>query len=109
MQIIELRSKEITRQHKKRRAELIKSLEKYCHHPKCRDYRYCPNNHPKCRERLGLDTSIAWSTKTFLSRATVFYFNSDQYASIRCLRVIVGQAPHNKQYSKLLSLLWEVE
>ena len=39
---------------------IVKLLRGYCHHPKCRHVNDCPTRHPKCKERLGLDTAIAW-------------------------------------------------
>lgn len=40
--------------------EVVLKLRKYAHHPNCPDTLRCPAGHPDCKEKLGLDTAMAW-------------------------------------------------
>jgi hypothetical protein len=62
----------------------ISELEKFCHHEDCMEYsNTCPasSNHPKCKEKLGLETALAWRAKTALG---VFKTCAIQITEIDC-------------------------
>jgi len=47
--------------------EVEQLLRVYCHHPDCRHPRECPRGHPRCAERLGYSTAIAWVAADIIS------------------------------------------
>lgn len=51
----------------------IHSLRRYVHLPTCTEIYSCPNKHPNCQKRLGLDTAIAWELADELA-ALLDYF-----------------------------------
>jgi hypothetical protein len=43
-------------------------LAEYCHNPECDNIEDCPEDHPNCQKRLGLNTAIAWIARDSLQR-----------------------------------------
>jgi len=55
-------------------------LVEYCHSKDCTKLMECPEQHEKCKEKLGLDTAIAWElcrhiTKYIATVDQLFYYN----------------------------------
>ncbi len=82
---------------------LIKELRAYCHAPHCRFLTSCPSLHKKCKEKLGLDTAIAWQAANLLEEVREV---SNIIPQINQLRYIVLQ--HSLRYHKLAILLQDV-
>jgi len=43
-------------------------LVEYCHSEECTKLLECPEQHEKCKEKLGLDTAIAWELYRHISK-----------------------------------------
>jgi len=43
-------------------------LVEYCHSEDCTKLSECPEQHEKCKEKLGLDTAIAWELHIYISK-----------------------------------------
>jgi len=46
---------------------LCDSFAMYCHAEGCKEIHFCPYHKEECRQKLGLDTSLAWEAKSLLS------------------------------------------
>lgn len=60
------------RQWRRIKCKLITALQRYCHHSDCSLFDDCPNNHPKCKPHLNLDTAIAWEAASLLWLSDTF-------------------------------------
>ena len=92
-------------------------LRKYCHNKDCSYIYDCPENHKKCKDKLGLNTSIAWIIANKLRGFIVNYKVYDKrkciaikhklfkelYISLNTLRIVVSF--HARKYPKLYSFL----
>ena len=96
-------------------------LRKYCHNENCRHYYICPEEHKKCKDKLNLDTSIAWVIASSLSifiPSYVHYSDNNRPRSVKyellnklsnklhTLKVVVSF--HTKKYPELYDLLCNV-
>ncbi|RLB06437.1 MAG: hypothetical protein DRG83_00210 [Deltaproteobacteria bacterium] len=46
---------------------LCRAFAMYCHAENCKEIYECPFHKKECRQKLGLDTSLAWEVKSLLS------------------------------------------
>ncbi|RLG42597.1 MAG: hypothetical protein DRO05_00540 [Thermoproteota archaeon] len=92
----------------KKLTEIKEELFRYCHNETCRLIYENPADHKKCREKLGLDKSIAWRAALHLSE---ILHTKNLIILETCMplihELITVVAPCFIEFSKLYSLLSE--
>ena len=78
-----------------KKSRIIDLLRGYCHHPQCRHTKSCPQRHTKCRDRLGLDTAIAWKA--------VFKLDNNDKGALYILKDVLEY--HWEKYRRLIWLI----
>ena len=63
----------------------IKECEKLCHDKNCRYTSRCPTFHPKCAQRLGLNTAIVWEARRLL-----LWFKENDETHDGVIKVAIG-------------------
>jgi len=83
-------------------------LLRYCHHKDCCSLRQCPSRHPKCKEKLGLDTAIAWCAAQHITSLLKEERMNDHIALsyLTCINTLLDVvALHSKEFPLLYRLL----
>jgi len=81
---------------------------KYCHHENCLFPEQCPKRHPKCKEKLGLDTAVAWR-----AAQNIIFLLSEERTSYRTIQTYLTHINelyavitlHSEEFPKLYRLL----
>jgi len=95
---------------------LAELLAKYCHHKNCKYIYKCPAKHPKCKQKLELDTAIAWRLSKKLHSAVLVLTSTDRepkkHEKQQLLELVGGLELarevlhlHKEQYQELYYLL----
>jgi len=87
------------------------ALAAYCHDENCKEVYECPYHNEKCRQRLGLDTSLAWEASYLVWRVwwaaktnMLALEEIERIYYVLCvLRSIVSR--HFEKFSELVGLL----
>ena len=69
-----------------------RKLRKYAHSPDCSHYMECPSQHNACKEKLGLDTALAWGLAGDAHNLNVYlraYYYSNRAISIRIIKATI--------------------
>jgi len=85
-------------------AERADKLLAYCHSPECPDIGTCPGEHEKCKDRLDLDTAIAWIAGK-IAYSIILHSQISEAAVIRLDILEEVIRLHGDKYHKLLILL----
>jgi len=83
-------------------------LLRYCHHKDCCSLGQCPDRHPKCKEKLGLDTAIAWCAAQHITSLLKEERMNDHVTLLylTCINTLLNVvALHSREFSQLYRLL----
>ena len=97
---------------KKRRVlkRVQKKLVEYCHDKDCTDIWRCPRDHEKCKDKLDLDTAIAWRTNLLIKDILIKYIDKETAFALFFLGWSIVEF-HKEKYKELYEIineLWEV-
>lgn len=104
-----------TEEQRKLLNELVHKLQMYCHVQGCEQPERCPECHPECRQKLELDTAIAWAAAicaNMVYKNLTNSFNPDEvvmehaYFTIHVLTSITYQ--HMLKYVELDAMLYNL-
>jgi len=85
--------------------QIINKLRGYCHQPDCGWWDACPGSHKRCRDKLDLDTRIAWRVAEIVNSCRVGGMDPRAaYEKVRELDAIVFY--HRDKYPKLADLTY---
>ncbi len=83
--------------HKAKVREIERRLRAYCHVEGCLEVYDCPEYHEKCKEKLDLDTSLAWQMAECLKMGN----------DSECYFLFCTITPHRDKYPDLFHLMDE--